>query len=141
DAPAAKDTVELVLVGRVVGDGGRRVLQLVAGEDAHDSLARLNNAFFAKQLGAGDAGRAGRFAAQAVGAHLGLGVEHLLVGYFAHHAVAALQRANALVQIHRAVDFDRAGDRGSAPRCIIEFRVVVVDDARIGPAVIPTQAA
>ena len=40
DAPAAEDAVELVLIGRVVGDGGRRVLQLVAGEDADDAIAR-----------------------------------------------------------------------------------------------------
>ena len=42
-----------------------------------------------QQLGAGDAGGAGRLAAEAAGADLGLGVEDLLVGHFAHHAVAA----------------------------------------------------
>ena len=64
-----------------------------------------------QQLGAGHAGGAGRLAAQAAGADLRLGVEDLLVGHFADHAVADVQRPQALVQIHRPIDFDGAGDR------------------------------
>ena len=81
---------------RVVGDRRGRVLELVAGEDADDALARGDDAFLAEQLRAGDAGGAGRFAAEAVGADLGLGVEDLLVGHFADDAVAPFERPQAL---------------------------------------------
>ena len=46
-------------------------------------------------LAPGDAGGAGRLAAEAARADLGLGVEHLLVGHLADHAVAALQGPQA----------------------------------------------
>ena len=39
-AAAAQHLVELLLVGRVIGDRGRGVLELMAGEDADDALAR-----------------------------------------------------------------------------------------------------
>ena len=38
DAAAAEHLVELLLVGRVVGDRGGRVLELMAGQDADDAL-------------------------------------------------------------------------------------------------------
>ena len=68
-------------------------------------------------LRAGDAGGAGRLAAEAAGADLGLGVEDLLVGHLAHDAVAALERPQALGQVHRPVDFDGAGDRRRRGGC------------------------
>src|SRR5258707_678341 len=77
----AQDAVELLLVGRVVGDRCRGVLQLMTGEYAGHAVTRGDDALLAEQLGAGDAGGAGWFAAEAVGAHLGLGVEHLLIGH------------------------------------------------------------
>ena len=42
-------------------------------------------------LRAGDAGGAGRFAAEAAGADLGLGVENFLVAHLPHDAVAVLR--------------------------------------------------
>ena len=104
------------------------------------SLGR-DDAFLAKQLRAGDAGGAGRFAAEAVRADLSFGVEHLLVGDFADDAVAAFERSQALVQIHGPIDFDRAGDRRGAAVGVVELGVVVVDDAGVRPAVVPAQAA
>ena len=60
----------------------------MAGEDADHPLVAADHAFGNQLLDAGHAGGAGRLAAQAAGAHLGLGVEDLLVGHFADHAVA-----------------------------------------------------
>jgi len=60
-------------IGIVTRRGGG-VFQLVASEDAHDALARLDHALFAEHLRAGNAGRAGRLAAQAVGADDRVGV-------------------------------------------------------------------
>jgi hypothetical protein len=91
DAALAEDAVEFFLVGGVVGDGGRRVLQLMAGENADDPVARGDDALLTQQLGAGDARGAGRFAAEAIGADLRLGVEHLLVGHLADDAVAPVE--------------------------------------------------
>ena len=98
DAAAAEHFVELLLVGRMIGHGGRGVFQLVAGEDADDALVGPDDALGHQLLHAGHAGRAGRFAAQPAGAHLGLGVEDFLVGDFADHAVAPFQGAEHLVR-------------------------------------------
>ena len=40
DAAAAEHAVEFILIVRVIGDGGGRIFELMAGEDAHDALAR-----------------------------------------------------------------------------------------------------
>src|SRR5439155_417602 len=110
-AAAAEDFVEFGLVGGVVGDRGGGVFELVAGEDADDALIAADDPFFDELLDAGHAGGAGRLAAQAAGADLGLGVENLLVAGLAHHAVAEGERAQALGQVDWAVDLDGAGDR------------------------------
>src|SRR3954466_2510277 len=65
DAAAAEDFVELVLVGGVIGDGGGGVFELVAGEDADDALVGADDALIAEEAGTGDAGGAGRLAAEA----------------------------------------------------------------------------
>ena len=70
-----------------------------------------DDAFLAQLARAGDAGRRGRLAAEAAGADLGLGVEDLLIGHFAHHAAAAVQGPQRLGQVHRTIDLDGAGDR------------------------------
>ena len=67
DAARSQHLVELILVGAVVGDRGRRVLELVAGQDAHDPVRRGDHALFAQPLGTGDAGGAGGLAAQPAG--------------------------------------------------------------------------
>ena len=97
DAAAAEYVIEFVLIVRMVRDGGRRVFQLVASEDAHDALVWRDDAFLTQHLGAGDTGRAGGLAAQTVGADLCFGVEHLLIGHFANNAVHALKCAEAFV--------------------------------------------
>ena len=86
DAAAAQHLVELLAVGRVVGDRGGGVLELMAGEDADHALVGPITPSATSALGAGHAGGAGRLAAQAAGAHLGLGVENLLVAHLADHA-------------------------------------------------------
>ena len=45
DAAAAQHLVELLLVGRVIGDRGGGVLQLMAGEDADHALVGADDAF------------------------------------------------------------------------------------------------
>ena len=45
DAAVAQHLVERLLVGAVIGDGRGRVLELVAGQDADDALARRDDAF------------------------------------------------------------------------------------------------
>ena len=110
---AAKHFVELL--GRVIGDRGGGVFQLMAGQNADDLLVGADDAFGHELLDARHAGGAGRLAAEAAGADLGLGVEDFLVGHFADHAVAPLQGPQALGQVDRPVDFDGAGDgRGPA---------------------------
>ena len=79
DAPAAQHLVELSLVGAVIGDGGRRVLELVAGQDADDAVRRGDHALLAQPPGPGHAGRAGRLAAQSARSHPRLRIHDLLV--------------------------------------------------------------
>jgi len=129
DAAAAKDFVELLLVGRVISDGGRGVLELVAREDADDAFIRADHALIAQQPSAGDAGSAGRLAAKAAGGDLGLGVEHFLIADVAHDALHLFERPQALPQVDRPVDFDRTGNcRGFATE-LIQLGEVVVGDA------------
>ena len=99
------------------------VLELMAGEDADDALVGADDALLAEQPRAGDAGGAGRLAAEAAGADLGLGVEDFLVGHLAHHAVALFQRPQALAQVHRPVDLDGAGDRRGLAAELVELGV------------------
>ncbi len=79
DAPAAQNLVELSLIGTVVGDSGRRVLELVAGQDTDDAVRRGDHALLTQPLGTGNAGRAGRLAPHSPRADPGLGVHDLLV--------------------------------------------------------------
>ena len=65
DAAAAEHLIELLLVRRMVGDGGRGVLELMAGEDADHPLVAADHPFGHQLPGAGHAGGAGRLAAQA----------------------------------------------------------------------------
>ena len=82
----------------------------------------------AQLAGAGDAGRRCRFAAEAAGADLGLGVEDFLIGHLAHHAAAAVQRPQRLGQIHRMIDLDGAGDgRGAQILLGVQSLIVAVD--------------
>src|SRR4051794_6672954 len=83
----------------------------MAGEDAHDLLILADDTFRPQFARPGDAGRRRRLAAEAAGADLRLGVEHLLVARLADDAVHLLQRPQRLGQIYRQIDFDRAGDR------------------------------
>ena len=92
-------------------------------------------------FGAGDAGRAGRFATNSACAHLGFGVEDLLVRNFANDPVHEVECAQALLQIHGAIDFDGAGDRVGFGFASVEFVVVIASDAIVGFAVVPAQAA
>ena len=82
--------VELLLVGGVVGDGGGRVFELVAGEDADDAVARGDDPLLTS-LRARRRWR--RWPARSRGRRrdLRLGVENLLVGHLADDAVAALR--------------------------------------------------
>src|SRR6476620_7210277 len=47
DAAAAEDLVELLLIGRVIGDGRGGVLELMAGENADNPLVGPNHALIA----------------------------------------------------------------------------------------------
>ena len=86
------------------------VLQLVAGEDADDLLVGRDDLLVEQLVQAGDAGGAGRLAAETVAGDHGAVFEDLVVGHFAHHAVHHLQRAQGLGQIDRPADLDGAGD-------------------------------
>ena len=72
--------------------------ELMAGQDAHDPLVRSDHALGHELLDAGHAGGAGRLAAHAAGAHLGLGIENFLVGHFPHYAVAPFSARMHLVR-------------------------------------------
>ena len=65
DAPAAEHLLEVLLVGAVIGDRGRRVLELVAGQDADDAVAGGDDPLLAEPLGPGHARGAGGLAAEA----------------------------------------------------------------------------
>src|SRR6185437_7196988 len=139
-AAAAEHFVELVLVGRVIGDRGGRIFELMAGQNADYALVGADHPFAAKNLGAGHAGGAGRFAAQPAGADLRLGVQDLLVGRLADYAVADLERPQAFVQVHRTVDFNGAGDSRGPAFLLVELAVIARDPRRFGRPPIPAQA-
>lgn len=141
DAAAAEDFVELVLVRRVIGDGGGGVFELMAGEDADDPLVGADDALIAEEAGTGDAGGAGGLTAEAAGGDFGFGVEHFLVRNLADDSLHVVQRPEALAEIHGAVDFDGAGDGRGFAAGLIEFTEVVVGDCHVGTAVVPAQAA
>src|SRR3954451_20477134 len=109
----------------------------MSGQNANDAFAGRDDAFFAQQLGAGDARSTCRFAAEAVGADLGLSVEDLLIGHLADDAIAPVQGAQALGEVHRAVDFDGTGNRVGFGDSGIQFSVIVGDRGAVDVAVVP----
>src|SRR5262249_17265294 len=127
-------------VGAVIGDSRGWILELMASQDANDPVAGGDDPFAAEFLGAGDAGRGGRLTAQATPANLGLGIENLLVRNFPNGAAATLEGAQRVVQVHRMVDFDCAGDSGGAYLFHLKALKIALDDALAGLAAIPAQA-
>ena len=86
-----------------------RVLEPVAGQHAHDPRDALGRAVLQE---AGDARGARRLAEDALDRREELvGVEDLLVGHGAHHAVRGRHRRHRLLPARRVADADRAGDR------------------------------
>ena len=138
-ASRSQHLIELSLVGAVVGDRGRGVLELMPGQDAHHAVRRGDHALFPQPLGSGDAGGAGGLAAQPSGPHPGLRIHDFLVRYHAHHAVAKLQSSQALFEIHRAIDLDRGCDRGRFDLLRIELPVVGVDLVHFRKTVSPPE--
>ena len=110
-------------------------------EDAHHTLVAADHALGHELLRPGHARGARRLAPEAAGAHLRLGVENLLFRHLADHAITHLERPKALVEVHRAIDLDGAGDRVGPLLVAIEFVVVVAGWRKIGPAAFPPQTA
>ena len=71
DAATAEHLVEHCRVGGVVRDGCVGILELMAGEDAHDPLVGSDHALRHQQLKARNAGGTGRLAPQSAGSRLG----------------------------------------------------------------------
>ena len=61
-------------------------------------------------LESGDGRGGGRFAAEAVEADLGLGVDDLVIGDGQHNAVADIQGPQAFCEVDRPGDFDGRGE-------------------------------
>ena len=139
-APAAEHLVELLLVGRVIGNGRGRIFELMAGQDADHALVAADDPLIAEEPCAGHARGAGRFAAETAGGNLGLRVENFLIADLPHDAVHVVERSQALPQVHRPIDFDGAGNRRGLAAELIEFRVVVLRNAAVGLAAVPAQA-
>ena len=125
----------------VVRDGGGRVFELVAGEDADDSVAGGDHPLLTEQFGSGDAGGAGGFAAEAAGSDLGFGFQDQFVRDLTHDTVADFECSQALQQVDRAVDLDGSCERrGSAVVGVHLREEFVGDDFRcVEPAAVPTQ--
>ena len=124
----------------MVSHRGRRILELVAREDADDPFVPADHAFGHELLRAGHTRGAGRLAAKTAGSHLCLGVENLLLRDFADHAIADFERPQALVEIHGPVDLDGAGNRVGPFLVAVELVVVVAGGREIGPAAFPAEA-
>src|SRR5580765_390924 len=72
-AALAQHLVERLRVRAMVCDRGRRVFQLVTGQDTHHALAWFDGALLPKSFQSGDARGRGGFATQATGADFRLG--------------------------------------------------------------------
>src|SRR5262249_46816437 len=131
DAAVAEDFVEGLGVGAVIGDGRGGVLGLMAGGNAHDTVAGGDDAFAAKGASAGDAGRRRRLATQTAGPDFRLGVQDILIAHLSHHAAAAVQRPQRLGQVHRVVDLDGAGNRRRPDLLRLQSLVVLVNQGGV----------
>src|SRR5690606_33272162 len=138
DPAAAEHAVEFFLVASVIRYGGGGVLQLMASEDAHDSLPRIDHAFFTEQFRTGNTGSTGRLAAKAACTNLCLGVQNLLVRDFPNYAVHALQRAQAFEKVHRTINLDCAGNGIGPQQSRIELGIIVVNHVDVWFALVPT---
>ena len=112
DIAAAEHFIELVLVGGVIGDGRRRIFQQLM--PCQMQTTRASAPITMPAVGA--ALRRPTLAALAgsqpitAGPDLSFRVHDLLVRDFADDAVAEVLGPQALVQIDRSVDLDRARD-------------------------------
>src|SRR5688500_13006755 len=97
DASAAQDLLEVLLVGAGLGDRRRRILKLVAVEDADDPVGRGDDPLLAEPLRSRHARGAGGLAAETSRADPGLGVHDLLVGHLADDPLAEVERPQALL--------------------------------------------
>ena len=129
--------VEFLRVAAVVRHGRGRVLELMARQDADHAVGRRDHAFLAEEFRPGHTRSAGRLAAETAGADLGFRVEDLLVGDLPHHAVAPLQSAEALFEVHRPVDLDGAGNRVGTAAFVVHLLEERVDLRAVRISAVP----